>query len=294
MMRSLLTLALGLLLLGALHPASARAWDVEGDRVVAQLAYERLTPQARSRVDQLLGGGVQVSGCEAHRLDDAADFVSCLRDGRTALLRNIPYDAIRLCGPSPPDQWCRDGRCASAALKRFIAQLKDPSTSPTDRAVALEATAYLMAELHQPLHAADNGDRSGDRIRVVLPGAIKARETLYSVWNDDLVASAIGTAEAGLPYVRALADAKGDAWARGDVDDWVRETHDVALHDVYGGLPSPPACNRLPDKPELLGADYFAKAVPVARAQLAKAGVRLAAVLNAVFGATGGAAADAS
>ena len=118
---------------------------------------------------------------------------------------------------------------------------------------------------------------------MVLPGAVKARTNLYTIWDDDLVASAIGTAETGLPYVRALADAHGDAWARGDVGDWLTESHDVALHVAYGRLPNPPACNRTPDKFEGLGPDYFSVAVPAVRDQLAKAGVRLAEVLNAAF-----------
>ena len=78
-----------------------------------------------------------------------------------------------------------------------------------------------------------------------------------------------------------MAGGLGGDWAKGDVDDWVAESHDVALHTVYGALPAPPACAKLPDRPEPLGPGYFAAAVPVVRTQLARAGVRLAAVLDA-------------
>ncbi len=276
----LLALAAGLLLL-AVSPPLARAWDPEANRVVAQLAMERLTPSTRAQVTALLGGGAAVSGCPVSSLDDSARLVSCLHDQKADFMHDLPYDAIPLCGPPP--KRCLDGRCASRALKGFIAELKDPATPQPEKVRALEATAYLVAELHQPLHAADNGDRSGERVRVTLPGALKAKTNLYTVWDDDLVASAIGTAEVGLPYVRVLADAHGADWAKGDVDDWVQETHDVALHTAYGRLPDPPACNRTPSHPEALTADYFAVAVPAVRTQLAKAGVRLAAVLNATL-----------
>ena len=83
--------------------------------------------------------------------------------------------------------------------------------------------------------------------------------------------------------LRRWADTHGADWAKGDVDGWLQETHDVALHTAYGRLPDPPACNKTPGKPEALTADYFAVAVPAARTQLAKAGVRLAAVLNATL-----------
>ena len=277
----LLALVAGLTLL-AVSPLRARAWDPEADRVVAQLALERLTPSTRAQVSALLASGTGVSGCPVSALDDSARLVSCLHDQKADFMHDLHYDVLPLCG-APPARRCSDGRCARGALQGFIVELKDPRTAAPEKVRALEAVAYLVAELHQPLHAADNGDRSGERVRVTLPGALKARTNLYSVWDNDLVASAIGTAEVGLPYVRALADAHAAEWSRGDVDDWVAETHDVALHTVYGRLPDPPACNKTPGRPEALSADYFASAVPAVRTQLAKAGVRLAAVLNATL-----------
>ena len=272
----------GLLLL-AILPARAFAWDPEADRAVAQLAYERLTPQARSRVDGLLNSRPAVSGCQVRALDDSAEFATCLHGQKADFMRDVAYDSLPLCGPPPPGR-CADGRCASAVLGHAIAELKDPATPRLEQVRALMATAYLIAEIHQPLHAADNGDRNGERVRVILPGALKAKANLYTVWDNDLVASAIGgTAETGLPYMRPLADAQGDAWSRGDVPDWLVESHDVALHVAYGRLPEPPACNKTPDRPEQLGPAYFSVATSAVREQLAKAAVRLAAVLNAAF-----------
>ena len=278
---SILSIVAGLVLF-ALIPGRALAWDPEADRAVALLAYERLTPDARAKVDSLLADHPVISGCRVNGLDDSAEVAACLHGQKADFMREVAYDALPLCGPPPPGR-CADGRCASAALKRDIAALRDPAVSRLEQVRALMAVTYLMAELHQPLHAADNGDRSGERVRVVLPGALKARTSLYTVWDNDLVASAIGTAETGLPYLRALADAHAEAWSRGDVSDWLAESHDVALHVAYGRLPNPPACNKMPDKFEGLGPDYFAVATPTVRDQLAKGGVRLATVLNAAF-----------
>jgi hypothetical protein len=276
--------AVAALVLLVLAPGAARAWDPEGDRVVALLAYERLTPEVRAKVDGLLADRPEVAGCDAGRLDDAVTFAACLKGKREDVMRDIAYDALPLCGPPPPSR-CADGRCATAALARYLAELKTPATPRPERVRALMAVTYLMAEIHQPLHAADNADHNGDRLRVVLPGAMKARTSLYTVWDNDVVSGAIGgVAETGLPYVRALADAHGDAWSRGAIADWLADSHDVALHVAYGRLPHPPACNKLPDGFEGLGPDYFAAAVPAAREQLAKAGVRLAVVLNAALG----------
>ena len=278
---SILSIVAGLILF-ALIPGRALAWDPEADRAVALLAYERLTPDARAKVDSLLADHPVISGCRVNSLDDSAEVAACLHGQKADFMREVAYDALPLCGPPPPGR-CADGRCASAALKRDIAALRDPAVSRLEQVRALMAVTYLMAELHQPLHAADNGDRSGERVRVVFFLYVKASTLIYTVWDNDLVASAIGTAETGLPYLRALADAHAEAWSRGDVSDWLAESHDVALHVAYGRLPNPPACNKMPDKFEGLGPDYFAVATPTVRDQLAKGGVRLATVLNAAF-----------
>jgi hypothetical protein len=281
--------ALMLVLATLLLPSRARAWDQEADKLVARLAYERLDPAAKAKVDTLLGAGspgfkVANTPCGASALADAPDFVACIKDRRGVdFMRGVIYDPIPVCEPPPRAKPpCADGHCASTLLKREIEVLRAPAASSDDKAIALMAVAYLVSELHQPLHTADNNDRNGQRVRVTVPGAVNG-VNLYGVWDEDLVADAIGDAETGLPYVRALAVTHGAEWAKGDVDAWVAESHQFAVSVVYGRLPFPPACNRLPDQPEPLRPNYFAAATPLVRQQLAKAGVRLAAVLNAAL-----------
>lgn len=278
--------ALMLVLAALILPARARAWDPEADRVVARLAYERLDASAKAKVDALLGPGFKVANtpCEATSLADAPEMVACLKDRRGVdFMRGVIYDPLPVCAPPPRAKPpCADGHCASTLLKQEIATLRAPAAAPEDKAMALLAVTYLVSELHQPLHTADNNDRNGNRIRVTTPGNARG-VSLYGVWDEDLVANAIGDADDGLPYVRALAAVHGAEWAQGNVDSWLAETHQFAVSVVYGRLPIPPACNKLPDQPEPLRPNYFAAAAPLVRVQLAKAGVRLAAVLNAAL-----------
>jgi hypothetical protein len=168
-------------------------------------------------------------------------------------------------------------------LRKYMAVLKDPAAANDARAYALMAVTYLLSELHQPLHVADNNDRNGDRLKVLLPGS-KRPASLYGIWDADMAIQAIGTAEDGLPYARALAKLHGAEWAKGDLASWLAETHVLAVTVAYGRLPQKPPCRRLPDQPEVLTRDYFDVASPLVREQLVKAAVRLAAVLNADFG----------
>jgi len=68
----------------------------------------------------------------------------------------------------------------------------------------------------------------------------------------------------------------------GDVDAWAAETQGVA-RQIYARLPEPPECGKRPRNPEVLDRGYVSAAVPQAREQLAKAGIRLATLLNATL-----------
>jgi hypothetical protein len=286
MLRFLVLTVVAVIGLSALSPARARAWDTEADRLVADLAYSRLTPAVKARVDRIIAdaGPIGDSGCRIRKLADAPWLAECLHGRRIDFMKNVRYDAIPICGDQADTRPCPNGVCASLVLRRAIASLKaanlDPNATPAGRAVLLATVAYLMAETHEPLHAADNGDSSGGRVRVGLPGALNGRLTLYGVWDEDFIAEAVGSEETGLPYLKPLADVKGPEWAQGDLDSWLSDTHRVAVDDVYKRLPDPVPCGHAPSKPELLDRAYVAMAVGSIRIQLAKAGVRLAVVLN--------------
>jgi hypothetical protein len=72
---------------------------------------------------------------------------------------------------------------------------------------------------------------------------------------------------------RDITPAQRQAWAHGKPADWANEAHAIARDQVYAPLGGARYV-RLPR-------DYAWREAPVARTQLAKAGVRLAWLLNA-------------
>ena len=69
-----------------------------------------------------------------------------------------------------------------------------------------------------------------------------------------------------------------DAWSQGKPADWATEAFALARDHAYGILPQPSS-----NGVYVLDARYVAVAVQDVRLQLAKAGVRLGAVLNEAF-----------
>jgi hypothetical protein len=64
-------------------------------------------------------------------------------------------------------------------------------------------------------------------------------------------------------------------WAKGSVEDWAEQAHKSAVKVTYGKLPKTDD-----GAPVTITPEYEAKADPVIREQIEKAGARLARVLN--------------
>ena len=257
----------------------AAAWSELGHRVVADLAYARLTPEAKVQVDTIIANGALTGepSCPVATLADA--FPECV-DGirKYNELRKLHDEAQPFCPADNRRDPCKDGECVSAAVKRAQAVLADPAAPQPDKLYALEQLAHFIADLHQPLDMIDNRDDRGREIRIVLPGSSDRHLNLHDFWNDQIVALAVGSEDLGARWLQPTALA-GQRWDEGGIDAWAAETTALA-RTLYAHLPEPPMCGRNPRSPEVLDRGYVSAAVPVAREQLAKAAVRLASVLN--------------
>lgn len=265
----------------------ARAWGERGHALIADVAYARLTPTARRAVDALLAEDFSASaGCPIRSFQDAALWSDCVR--QISSYRNQSpwhYDNIPLCGAADYDAYCANGNCATAAIGRAIRTLSDTSAPARDRQRALARIVHFIGDIHQPLHAANNGDRGGNDVRVAprWPGANGAR-SLHAVWDSALVDYALGPdqqrAEA---QVSALAIQHAGDWRLGNARSWAAESHQIAADVTYGALPTPMTCNAAPEATITLDPRYAERASPFVRTQLARASVRLAEVLNAAL-----------
>lgn len=227
---------------------------------------------------------------------------------------NIPLGAARghleaFC-PSEPG-------CVTRAIHRQMEVLRSPQASTAEQAQALRFLIHLVGDLHQPLHAATNNDLGGNCLPVTLFGKPpelrgstpeeRARENyrpnLHEVWDSELVDRVAGgeSVPAFARELRRRFAAQETAWktAPVDVEAWAWESHELAVRVAYGKLPRQVAveapqpvvhCSddhqvgeRLLKLDETIGPAYMQQARPVIEEQLAKAGTRLATLLNQLW-----------
>jgi len=243
-------------------PLPASAWGPQGHEIIASIALRELTPAARDQVARLVGGPAMM----VHDANWADEIRDQRRDTAPWHYVDIPlaatgYEARRDC----PDQ-----DCVVAQIENDRRALADHRLRDGVRAQALRFLIHFVADLHQPLHAEDNDDKGGNDIRVYIG---RERASLHRVWDSDVV-EALGrdTGAIADKIERSISPAQRKAWASGAPAQWANEAHAIARDQIY-----PPLNNR---RELRLPRDYAFRQASVARLQLAKAGVRLAWLLN--------------
>jgi hypothetical protein len=164
---------------------------------------------------------------------------------------------------------CPNNDCVVAKIAHFDGVLADRQFPERERLEALKYLVHFIGDVHQPLHASNNNDRGGNEVAVTFMG----RQTnLHAVWDTGIIEPAIGGDERGyaLQLVLNIKDAERKLWPSRDPVSWANEAHEIAVAEIYGKL------NHAGAIPE----SYEVQALSIVNEQLAKAGVRLAVVLN--------------
>jgi hypothetical protein len=255
------------------------AWSRQGHRLVAMVAANHLTPAAKQNVKWLLDDAT---------LADVAvwadDYVEANNQTGRWHYVDLPldaaaYDRNRDCPIQPGvraggrgDTW-RD--CAVDRILYNQQRLADARLDRTDRAIALKFLVHLIGDLHQPFHALALA-RGGNDTPVSVFGRTNctygdgARYTcnLHGTWDTALVA------HRGLSDMQYVAELERRiqerGWltnAAGTPAEWALESNKLAKTAL---LPSGGVVDEA----------YYRRHISGLDDRIAKAGLRLAAVLN--------------
>jgi hypothetical protein len=191
--------------------------------------------------------------------------------------------------------------CVTNAIDYHLAILRDKTRPAADRAVALRYIIHFVGDIHQPLHDSDNDDRGGNCTAMKFFDEERPAN-LHAIWDSKLLARELAAKKTtSAAYAHALDErfaTEGQAW-RGEKPDpvaWAWEGHQLAMDTTYGDLspaipvetPNPVVdCDAERDKVSglhiAISEKYFGDTAPKIDRQIAKAGNRLAALLNQAF-----------
>jgi hypothetical protein len=258
----LLILFLALWLTSA--PSLGLAWGREAHAVIALIAEQYMTGEARARAGNLLDGSA---------IDGVASWAD---DYRRDHPETGPWHYIDIpLADSTIDmaRECPNGDCVIARTEQFLAVLRDPAADRASKAQALRFVVHFVGDLHQPLHDEDDGDKGGNMRHVIFDGR---PDNLHWIWDTGLVEHINRNSDALAAELESRITAQDRVgWAKGSIEDWVLEGHRLAQTVAYGGLAN--------EDPAPITPGYAQQADPVVELQSERAGVRLAHLLNDVL-----------
>lgn len=283
-------------------PRVAAAWGDEGHEIVAVIAYGYLTPLARQHAKALLA-------VDKKDTLTASDFVSRAtwadkyRDSDRYSTK-VHYNATHnwhfvdtemddgnmgaACNnhpslpPGAPASTGPANDCVVDKIEQFRTELGDPLTAQAEKLLALKFLMHFVGDVHQPLHAADHHDRGGNTVPVLFAKRTKP-DNLHAHWDTELV-HRLGKdpKTVAMDLRKKISQAQAAAWSKGGPAEWAKESFGFARDVSYNFTDESIVDDHGTSVPRL-DAVYDARALPVVRAQLSKAGVRLAAILNEVL-----------
>ena len=193
------------------------------------------------------------------------------------------YQNVNVCQPFDLKGPCKDGNCVSAQIDRQARLLADPAVPQREKVMALAFLVHFVGDLHQPMHAGDQGDLGGNRVAMNY-GLIGGRTNLHGVWDGWLAERAITTPPARVAGL--LSETTPDQRAQiaaGSAEDWSREQWEKSRTLAYATLFGDPCGARTEARPTLTEAQVQAL-IPAVRANVLAGGLRLARLLDDALG----------
>lgn len=240
---------------------SAEDWGRNGHRATGAIAEKHLTKKAKRNIERLLDG--QSLALVSTYADEIKSDNKYRKYGPWHYV-NFPFDSTY------EEHKKNDAGDIIVAINKSIEVLKDESASKEDKVFYLKLLVHFMGDLHQPLHIGLAEDKGGNDFQVQW---FKNGTNLHSVWDSKMIA------EYKMSYSELAANEKElsrkelKQIQQGSVIDWMYESR-ALCKNIYENT-------KVGQK---LWYPYMYKYMDVLKMQLQKGGIRLAEVLNDIFG----------
>jgi hypothetical protein len=246
-------------------PFQSMAWGTLGHRISGQIAESYLTPKARAAVKAILGNE------SIAMASNWADFIKS--DPNYAYLSSwhyidfdkpYTYSEMRtyLAADSNVDAFTKLNFC--------IAQLKKGNLSKSNKLLYLHMLIHITEDVHQPLHTGHAEDKGGNDIKV---NWFSAPTNLHSVWDSQLIDFQQLSYTEYTASINHATPAEVAQWQKAPISLWIFESSQIA-NILYTEV-----------KPgDTLTYKYNFNHLDTLNRQLLKGGIRLAGLLNEIFG----------
>ncbi len=240
----------------------ALAWGQLGHDVAAYIAEKNLTKKANKAVKAAL---------DSHSLVyysswlDSASNTDEYRYTKTWHYRNVDK------GFTAETMPLNENGDVVRAVEQLTIDLKSGELNDAEEKVALMMLIHLVGDLHCPMHAGRLSDLGGNRRTVYFFGR---KTNLHSIWDTAMLEASHKWSHSEWWEQLDIIDKQSKlAIQQGTPLEWFSECVSQAAY-IYESTP----------EEAQLSYDYITEFAPVVERQLLNAGLRLAAILNEIYG----------
>ncbi|MEL7147339.1 MAG: S1/P1 nuclease, partial [Bacteroidota bacterium] len=240
---------------------SCFSWGAIGHRVVGEIAWSHLNPQAKKKLKKLLGN---------ESLAMTGTYMDFIRSERK-------YDHMspwHYC-TIPDDQTYEEAGTpekgdAIVTIQRLMKELERKKFTDEDELFAVKMLVHLVGDIHQPLHVGNGEDRGGNDVKLEF---FWKNSNLHRVWDEGIIDEQKLSYTEYTAWINFATEDQVRQWQSDDLMVWVNESK--SYREVIYDLPENKKINYR----------YVHDHIDLLNQRLLQAGVRLAGYLNQIYGA---------
>jgi hypothetical protein len=277
-----------LLLLAIATLPAAHAWGSLGHTTVAFIAQNFVSQDTKKFAQRIL------NDTSSNYLANVATWADSYRYEAEGAFSSVLHYIDALDNPPKTcdiiyERDCPEEGCIVSALANYSTRAVQKDVGLVEQQKALKWVIHFVGDIHQPLHV-ENLEVGGNLINVTFNGA---RTNLHAAWDTAIPQKLVGN----------YSIANAQAWAKNltseikrgkykkDSRTWLKDLKvDEKINStmVWARDANKFVCSTvIPNGPDVLrnqelSGQYYETAIPVVQKQIAKAGYRLAAWLDAI------------
>lgn len=234
-------------------------WGPTGHRVTGWIAEKYLTKKARKAIEERLHG---------QSLAMASTWMDEVRSDSTFNYM-VDWHWVTIPDSLSYEQTVKNPNGdIIATLRRVIQALKSKKLTHDEEVMYLKILIHLTGDIHQPLHVGARDDKGGNDVKVMW---FHTPSNLHRVWDSDIIDDSRLSYTELAKSLPVPSEAQRREWQGASVEEWAFESqsYQPQVYDYGNGR---------------LGYRYAYLNFPIIRSRLLKAGVRLAGILNEIYG----------
>lgn len=247
--------------------SSVFAWGTIGHRVVAEIAERHLNKKAKKKIGKIIGQqklAYWANWGDFIKSDPRPEFKKLGNSHFINLNANLPWAEFQLGLDNSADE-----NLYKTAI-RLEKSFADKTISMEQQKQNLYFLIHILGDAHQPMHVSRAEDQGGNKIEVSWFGK---KSNIHRVWDSDLVDNEKYSYTEYATVLDVRSKEENKEFAAGELSNWLYESNQLA-EKIYADV----ANNAN------LSYSYVYQNKDVMEQCLLKGGLRLAKVLNRIFG----------